>query len=114
MNRLVFGVFSVIASTTIAAGPGTHGSALGEEGMALFLDFKSLESRSHQRRIDLLQKAEACIQAAANPLAYRECERQEQAERQAMRESFKAERQQLRQRRMALKEKRLTAQGDPM
>lgn len=114
MNKLIFGVFSVIASATIAAGPGPQGSALREEGMALFQDFKSLESRSHQKRIEMLKKAEACIQAAETPLAYRECEQQEQAERQTMRESFKAERQQLRKRRMALREKRLAAQGDPM
>jgi F0F1-type ATP synthase membrane subunit b/b' len=114
MNRLIFGAFSVVVSTTIAAGPEPYGSALREEGMALFEDFKALESRSHQQRIEMLQKAEACIQAAETPLAYRECEQRERAERRAMREFFKAERQQLRQRRMALKEKRLAAQGDPM
>lgn len=57
-----------------------------------FSKLRDLESESHQGRIQILQQAEACIQVATTAQAYSQCEQQEQAARQALRESIQSRR----------------------
>lgn len=57
-----------------------------------FSKLRDLESESHQGRIKTLQQAEACIQAATTAEAYRQCEQQERAARQALRETLQSKR----------------------
>jgi hypothetical protein len=60
-----------------------------------FSKLRDLESESHQCRIQILQQAEACIKAATTAQAYRQCEEQEQAARQALRENIRSGREDL-------------------
>jgi Ca2+-binding EF-hand superfamily protein len=57
-----------------------------------FDTLRDMESESHQARIQILQQADACIKAAATTDAYRQCEQQEQAARQALRTSMQSKR----------------------
>jgi hypothetical protein len=66
------------------------------ESRPLFERFKASESKSHRERIRILDQAERCIQAARDREAYRACERQEAAARQALRQEVVKERQALR------------------
>lgn len=81
---------------------------------AQFLNqIKTLESDSHQARIQILQQADACIQAAGTPQAYRACEQQEQAARQAYRDAHQSERQAIRDQVRQLRQQRLRARPSP-
>lgn len=62
----------------------------------MFDKMRSLESRSHQGRIQILKEAEGCIQGTKSPKAYRECERQEQAAREFLRGRLQPQQQALR------------------
>jgi hypothetical protein len=52
---------------------------------AMFEQRRAIESTSHTGRIRILQEAEACIGGAANYRAFRDCERREAQDRQALR-----------------------------
>jgi hypothetical protein len=72
------------------------------ENDALFEQFKQLESRSHHGRIAILQEAEICIQQAQDREAYRVCEKNEKAGREALREELKPQREALREQAKAM------------
>jgi hypothetical protein len=72
------------------------------EGQALFYDFRDLESRSHRERIRILETAEACIQQAHGPTAFRRCEREERTAREQLRSELQTAGSRLRARRSAL------------
>lgn len=55
-----------------------------------------IESQSHQERIGILNRADACIKAAKTPQAYKTCETQEKQERQALRDKIKPQKEALR------------------
>jgi hypothetical protein len=55
-----------------------------------------IESQSHQERIGILNRADACIKAAKTPQAYKACETQEKQERQALRDKLKPQKEALR------------------
>lgn len=57
----------------------------------------AIESESHKGRTDILQKADECIKNAKTREQYKECEQQEQAARQSLREKTKSENQALKQ-----------------
>lgn len=58
--------------------------------LEMFNRHKTLESESHRARIQLLQEAEACIQASASPHAFRSCERHEREAREAIHNQHRA------------------------
>ena len=60
-----------------------------------YTTLRDMESESHQARIQILQQADACIKAASNPNAYRQCEKNEQGARLELRESMKSRREAL-------------------
>ncbi|MCX7897241.1 MAG: hypothetical protein N2441_05145 [Rhodocyclaceae bacterium] len=62
-----------------------------------FEQIKALESESHRERIRILQEAEACIDSATTPDAYRQCEEREKIARQELRERLQRQREALRQ-----------------
>ncbi|RMG54197.1 MAG: hypothetical protein D6717_10020 [Gammaproteobacteria bacterium] len=68
----------------------------------LFEERRALESISHRERIRILQQADACIQAADSIRAYRACEQEEKAARQALRQRLRPQVQELRARFRAL------------
>jgi hypothetical protein len=57
----------------------------------LFEQRRALEMRSHAGRIRILQEADDCIRSARDIRAYRVCEEQEAAGRQALRDELRPE-----------------------
>lgn len=92
--------------TAAAVGATPSGSEMPAKAQALFEQRRALESRSHQGRIRILQTAETCIQAAENFRDYRSCEREEDAARDALRETLQPAAEQLRQEAHAFKQQR--------
>lgn len=74
-------VAAVIALPALAIGTGAAGAGVRQ----LYREFRDLESQSHQGRIRILQAADSCIRAAETRRAFRACEEQERADRQALR-----------------------------
>ena len=103
--RQLFIALSLSACALPAAANDDEPVSLRAEGLALFYEFRDLESRSHRERIRILEQAETCIQRAHDRLAYRRCEQIEQAERRRLRTELKDERQCLRDRHDALLER---------
>lgn len=55
-----------------------------------------IESQSHQERIGILNRADACIKAAKTPQAYKACEAQEKQERQVLRDKIRPQKEAMR------------------
>ena len=81
--------------------------------LALFHERREIEHISHHERIRILQQADACIAQAENWRAYRQCERQEQAARKALKERLRPRLQALRERVRALRAERRARSGQP-
>ena len=62
---------------------------------ALFEQRKAAEIQSHQERIQILRKADACIRAATRPESFRVCEETERNERMAFMERDQKKREQM-------------------
>jgi hypothetical protein len=100
---------AIFSATLVSLLAASHAYAVPPEGQPLFERFKATESKSHRERIRILEEAERCIQSAQDRRAYRECERRENAARQALRDEIRSERQALR----AEIEARRAARGGP-
>jgi len=93
MNKTQMTKLALIAVALFATGLAQAAPA----NNVLFEQFKQLESRSHQGRIAILQEAEMCTQQAQSREAYRACEKNEKAGREALREELKPQREALRE-----------------
>jgi hypothetical protein len=68
-----------------------------EQRLRLFELRRSMEQKSHQGRITILQSAERCVSSASTPENFKACEAQERQARMGLREQLRSEAQQLRQ-----------------
>lgn len=84
MNKILVSLILAAASSLAIAG-----EAQPPTWQQMFEQLKSIESRSHLGRIQILQEAEACIQAATTPEAYRTCEQKEAQARQQLKEELR-------------------------
>ena len=76
----------LIAGQSLAKEPGIdHAKLSKEQKHELFHARKAWEIKSHERRIEILQKAQSCIKAADNPKDYRICEEAEGEARRSLR-----------------------------
>lgn len=92
---------TVIMATLAAATPamaiesGSDAGPFHEQARELFEKFRAVESWSHQKRIQILQSADACLQGAQTRAAFRACEEREGVERRAHLEEVRARKQAL-------------------
>ncbi len=96
MNKPLIALFAAgLVGAAIAAEPAQpeHGQKMRQP---LFDQMRTLESQSHQGRMQILKEAEGCIQAARTPQTFRACEHTEHAAREALRDSMQPQRQALR------------------
>lgn len=100
-----------LLSLVILSAPAASGE-LREEARALFEERRAIEMESHRARIGILEAADRCIRGAADFRAYRACEREEAAAREAHREDLKPKLGALRARWEALRD-RLQARRAP-
>ena len=68
-----------------------------EQQLRLFELRRSMEQKSHQGRIAILQSAERCVSNANTPASFKACEAQERQARMDLREQLRSEARQLRQ-----------------
>ncbi|WP_297526976.1 hypothetical protein [Thiohalobacter sp.] len=98
--RILFPILFLL----ILAGPAAGGE-LRDEVRALFEARRAIEMESHRARVAILEAADRCIRGAEDFRAYRACEREEAAAREAHREDLKPKLEALRTRWEALRER---------
>lgn len=95
MKNLAFA--AAVTALLSASAMAQYNSATHEQRQAQRLEQrKAEESASHQARIGILQTADNCVKGATTPTAYRACEQQERASRQAFHSQQEAQHQQRR------------------
>jgi hypothetical protein len=87
----------IVALSSFAVSAQDTATATPQQGNGQFLNQRvQIESQSHQERIGILNRADACIKAAKTPQDYKACETQEKQERQALRDKLKPQKEALR------------------
>lgn len=82
---LALSILVALAAASITTADAAPGATVQE----LFEQRRALEIRSHAERIRILQEADECIRSARDIRAYRACEEQEAAGRQALRDELR-------------------------
>ena len=97
MNKTLLSLILIALSGLAIANGAASAEGQPQARQPMLDKLKAIESHSHHSRIRILREAEACIQAAKTPQAYRSCEQKEAQAREQLREELRPRHQALRE-----------------